>query len=281
MRACGEPVGGVFAVSLPGLKTRYEELLVDRSRAALEARMREFFESCSLDEFASRHRLPERTRPKLVAAFEARARTRFNQDALRPFARYAGRPHRFRVPARAMLWAYVDRELIPRGDHRFRGSWDPHQRGPKLVFNVREVPLAAAVVEGGACVHDYQHARFAPLWVPGRMVREGLSASWGKSDTRALGAEELNLTPAWAEAAARLRAPDDLLHYIAAIFNSRLVQERFAPMVGATEEVPIARVSATSLPLVQQLADTARALGPGEDLPATSEVLVRCLYGLS
>ncbi|MGI5864487.1 MAG: Eco57I restriction-modification methylase domain-containing protein [Myxococcales bacterium] len=275
MRESGAPIGSVLRVSFPGLKTRFDELLTADTREALAKRMRAFFEANDPDEFAERHRIPERARSKLAVAFEARARTRFRKDAIRPFARYAGTRHRFRVPPQAMAFAYVDRELIPRGDHRFRGTYDPHRDGPKLVFNVREVPLSAAVVEGPVCVHDYRHSRFAPLWVP-PTIAEG----WSRPTGHELPFRELNLSRAWAESARLLREPADLFYFICAAFNSAAVQELFAPAFGASEEAPVPRFDGRRAKLVQALADEARELEPGGALSVSSERAIRALYGL-
>lgn len=275
MRESGAPIGSVLRVSFPGLKTRFDELLTADSRETLAERMRELFEAADPHAFAERHRLPERTRGKLAAAFEARARTSFCEEAIRPFARYAGTRHRFRVPPEAMAFAYVDRELIPRGDHRFRGNYDPHRDGPKLVFNVREVPLSAAVVEGPVCVHDYRHSRFAPLHVP---------SSIAAGRVRPAGAElpfrELNLSHPWAEAARLLREPADLFYFACAVFNSAAVLELFAPAFGASEEVPIPRFETRRASLVQAVADEARGLESGASLSPGSERAIRRLFGI-
>lgn len=278
MRSAGDPIGSLFPISFPGLKTRFEELLVDEDGGRLQLRMREFFEATDPEAFARRHRIPERARAKLDAAFAARRGTRFDKAALRPFARFAGPKHRYRIGREAMAWAYLDPKLIPRGDHRLHGAYDPHRLGPKLVFNVREVPLVAAVVEGPACVHDWRHARFAPLYVPGRVLAEGLAfASRGEE----LGAPALNLAPTWAEAAARFDAPGDLLFYVSAVVNSPLVQERFAPRVGASEEVPIPRPDQRNDTLARWLAAEARRAEPGGALRPEAQEWVRELYGLA
>lgn len=277
MREAGDPIGAVFAVSFPGLKTRFDELLADDDRGALERRMQAFFAADSAQEFARRHGIPDSTAAKLEQALNARHATAYDPKAIRPFARFAGVRHRFHVPERAMAFAYVDPALIPRGDHRFRGGWDPHPLGPKLVFNVRETPLSAAVVPGPTCVHDYRHSRFAPLVAPEGVVRGGLKAARRGAD---LGCEALNFVPAWAAAARALRDPSDLLEYLSAIINSRLVQERFAPICGESEEVPVARPDGRALRLAQQVADAARKVPPGGSLPELAEEAVLALYGL-
>lgn len=277
MRAAGDRIGSVFAVTFPGLKTRFDELLAGADRAALERRMKDFFAARSARAFARRHGIPPPALGKLEEALRARRRTAFDPRAIRPFARYAGVRHRFRVPESAMAFAYVDPALIPRGDHRFRGDLDPHQLAPKLVFNVRETPLSAAVVEGPTCVHDYRHSRFAPLYAPRAVVRAGLSAARAGA---ALGPPALNLAPDWARAALALREPADLLHYLCAIANSRVVRERFAPLCGESEELPVPRLSGRALGLAQSLADAARASEPGQELPRGAERAVSSLYGL-
>lgn len=276
MRAAGDRIGELFPLSFPGLKTRFEELLVDEDGGRLLARMRDFFDAGNPGEFAQRHGIPDRTRAKLQAAFEARRQTAFSKAALRPFARFAGPKHRFRVPREAMAWTYLDPALIPRGDHRIHGSYDPHRIGPKLVFNSREVPLVAAVVEGPACIHDWRHSRFAPLRAPRALVEKGRPTA---GRTGEIGPAVLNLAPAWAEAAARFDDPTDLFFYVCAIVNSSLVQERFAPFVGASEEVPIPRVDGHNETLARWLASAARRVLAGGSLPEKAQGWVRELFG--
>jgi hypothetical protein len=277
MRRAGESIGSIFSVSFPGLKTRFEKLLVDEDGGRLQARMRDFFEAASPEAFAERHAIPDRAKEKLSQAFEARKSTSFSRSAIRPFAHFAGPRHRFRVPREAMAWAYLDPQLIPRGDHRLHGSYDPHATGPKLVFNARELPLVSAVVEGPACVHDWRHARFAPLRAPQRIVAEGLAAA-GRNQP--LGPPALNLTKGWTEAARLFADPSDLLFYLCGVINSALVQERFAPLVGASEEVPIPRPTAANASAAQQVAQAARKVPAGGALPDDAERLVRALFGV-
>lgn len=278
MRGAGDPIGSLFPLSFPGLKTRFEELLVAKAADRLAHRMREFFEASDPKAFAERHRIPAGAAAKLDAAFEARSRTRFAKSAIRPFAQFAGPKHRFRVPEEAMAWAYVDPELIPRGDHRMHGEYDPHRLGPKLVFNAREIPLVSAVVDGPTCVHDWRHSRFAPLRAPLRLVERGLFKARAEDLE---GPAMLNLATRWAEAAVRFDDPSDLLFYVCACVNSKLVQERFAPLVGASEEVPIPRLDGKgAVRLAREVASSARALAPRQALPDPAERAVRKLYGL-
>ncbi len=274
MRAAGDRPSEIFAVSFPGLKTRYDELLAAPTREALERRMRGFFASKSAEEALQRLGLPESTKGKLEAALAAREGIEFRPEALRLFARYAGVPHRFKVPAEAMGFAYLEPALIPRGDHRFRGRYDPHQAGPKLVFNVRELPLSSAVVEGDACVHAYRHSRFAPLWAPEEVVRSGLGAA-RKADLKRL---VLNLSAPWEEAASLFERPEDLLHYLCAILNSRAVQERFAPWAGESEEAPVPRPGPEIHSAVVAIAAAARATPAGGALPPEIEEAIEQLY---
>jgi hypothetical protein len=277
MRAAGDRIGEIPRVSFPGLKTRFDELLTDIHRGTLCVRMQDFFTSRDAGAFARRHGLPEEARGKLEAAFAARGRTSFDAAAVRAFARYRGPPHRFQVPGEAMGYCYLDRHLIPRGDHRLRGAFDPHRTGPKLVFNVREVPLCAAVVPGPACVHDYRHTRFAPLIAPESIPRVGGAAS----RARALGPESLNLSAPWVAAARLLREPSDVLFYLCGVVNSRLVQETFAPHAGASEELPVPRPTQETAGDVQALADAARAAPAGGRLSEDAEKRVEKLFGLA
>ncbi|HEY3450694.1 MAG TPA: SAM-dependent DNA methyltransferase [Myxococcales bacterium] len=276
MRRSGDPVGDLFPLSFPGLKTRFEALLVDDDGGRLQARMREFFEATDLEAFAARHVIPAKAMGKLEAAFAARAGTAFDKSAIRPFAQFAGPKHRFRVPREAMAWAYVDPALIPRGDSRMHGAYDPHKSGPKLVYNAREIPLVSAVVQGSACVHDWRHSRFAPLRAPAKLVERGLF----KARREDLGSPVLNLTPEWAETAGRFDDPSDLLFYVCACINSKLVQERFAPLVGASEEVPIPRLDEKTIGPARQVVEAARRLQQRQTLPDAAEQALRGLYGL-
>jgi hypothetical protein len=110
----------------------------------------------------------------------------------------------------------VARELIPRGDHRLQGTWDPHLERCKLVFNVRELPLAAAVLDEPGCVTAYQHTRFAPLWL--RDGRPNLSERGLK----------------WAGG-----NPVRAFERIAEFVMSEAVQRDWAPHLGTTRVLPV------------------------------------------
>jgi tRNA1(Val) A37 N6-methylase TrmN6 len=127
--------------SRPGLKTRYDELLVDDERDVLIERMRRF---CAGEGLALPH--PEK--------LEALPRVPFDVKNVRRFIHPRGR----------RAWCYLDRRLIPRGDHRFQGDEDPHACEVKLAFSVRELPLWASVFDEPGCVTMYRHTRFAPLY---------------------------------------------------------------------------------------------------------------------
>ena len=129
-----------------------------------------------LSAFARAHGIPDALLPKLRALKEGPA-LRVDAAHVRPFFRYAGARHRGSLPPEARAFCYLDRRLIPRGDHRLRGPYDPHLGAVKLLFNVRELPLSAALLEEEGCVHDHRHARFAPLLVPQRVRDEGLSVT--------------------------------------------------------------------------------------------------------
>jgi hypothetical protein len=239
-RARGEPLSRLLPVSLPGLKTRFDTLLVDDNPRRLTQRIRELLRlppgvSLELRAFAERWAIPPSCWDKLVALTRAvhDEQVRFNRSCIRPFFRYAGARHRGRIPESARAWCYLERHLIPRGDHRFRGTYDPHRCSTKLVFNTRELPLSAAVLTEAGCVHDHRHARFAPLLVPEPIRREGLRAA-GRSDG---GPEVPNLSErgrAWAE---RLGGPAAAYRAIADFINSEAVQRVWAPAYGASREL--------------------------------------------
>jgi SAM-dependent methyltransferase len=236
-RSAGEPLSTLVPVSLPGLKTRFDELLVDDDPARLLARVEAFLGApeSQLAGFAQAHQIPARHLPKL-AALKAMAGEGLAADRvfIRPFFRYAGARHRTTIPREAMAFCYLDRRLIPRGDHRFRGPYDPHACPQKLVFNTLELPLAAAVVTEPGCVNAHRHARFAPLFVPEALKKEGLSAA---RSTAELGPDVPNLSArglAWAQ---KHGGPLEGFRALARFINSAAVQEVWAPVYGASREL--------------------------------------------
>ncbi|WP_164009719.1 N-6 DNA methylase [Pyxidicoccus trucidator] len=239
-RAEGEPLTTLVPVSLPGVKTRFDELLVDADPERLLARVRAFAltREEALPDFAREHGLPEALLPKLR---ELKAGPPLEVDAshVRPFFRYGGARHRGTVPPEARAYCYLDRRLVPRGDHRLRGPYDPHLGAVKLLFNVRELPLSAALLEEEGCVHDHRHARFAPLYVPQRLRDEGLGVTRSASTLSELGPLVPNLSPrgqAWAET---LGGPLPAFRALVAFLNGPEVQDIWAPAFGASRVVPV------------------------------------------
>ncbi len=206
--ASGVRLSRLVPISFAGLKTRFDELLVDDDRDALVLRMQRYCAGKRVD-------VPERCRAKL----EALPRVPFDARAVRAFLHPTGR----------RAWCYVDRRLIPRGDHRFQGEWDPHGCDVKLVFNHRELPLHAQVLDEPGCVPAYQHTRFAPLMVPERVLREGVAVARRAAE---LGPLVPNLSVPVAEARAAFDA-------IAAWINSDAIQKLWAPAFGTTRDPPI------------------------------------------
>ncbi len=239
-RSEGEALTTLVPVSLPGVKTRFDELLVDSDPRRLLARLEDFARVPleALGDFARTHAIPEALLPKLRALKEGPP---FSVDpaCVRPFFRYAGARHRGTLPPEARAFCYLDRRLIPRGDHRLRGPWDPHRGAVKLLFNVRELPLSAALLEEEGCVHDHRHARFAPLLVPQRVRDEGLDITRVTGSVDALGPLVPNLSPqglAWAE---RLGGPLAAYQAIVRFLNGPEVQRHWAPVYGASRVVPV------------------------------------------
>ena len=239
-RVEGEPLSTLVPVSLPGVKTRFDELLVDEDPRRLLARLEDFAAAPleALEDFARVHHIPHALLPKLRALKEGPP---FQVDParVRPFFRYAGARHRGTLPPEARACCYLDRRLIPRGDHRLRGPWDPHLGAVKLLFNVRELPLSAALLEEEGCVHDHRHARFAPLLVPQRVREEGLDITRVTGSVEALGPLVPNLSPrglAWAE---HLGGPLAAFRAIVRFLNGPEVQQRWAPVYGASRVVPV------------------------------------------
>ncbi|MGZ3446762.1 MAG: N-6 DNA methylase [Myxococcaceae bacterium] len=233
-RAAGEPLDVLVPISCTGLKTRFDELLVDADADRLLARVDAFLRARDLRGFARAHGLASGLLPKLEALRRTPGLpTRADPSALRPFHRWAGARG---LPVGPHAHCYLDRRLIPRGDHRLVGAFDPHAGECKLVFNVRELPLAAAVLEVPGCVPAHRHTRFAPLMVPERVRIEGTQA--GRSGA-SLGALVPNLSPAglvWAE---RVGGPREAFRRIARFICSPEVQRVWAPAFGCTRVLPV------------------------------------------
>jgi hypothetical protein len=88
-------------------------------------------------------------------------------------------------------------------------------------------------------VHDHRHARFAPLLVPQRVRDEGLSVTREVCSLQELGPLVPNLSPralAWAE---RLGGPLHAFRALVRFLNGPEVQERWAPVFGASRVVPV------------------------------------------
>jgi SAM-dependent methyltransferase len=239
-RSEGEPLTTLVPVSLPGVKTRFDELLVDDDPRRLLARLEDFARAPmeSLEDFARAHGIPEPLLPKLRALKEGPPFT-VDPACVRPFFRYAGARHRGTLPPEARAFCYLDRRLILRGDHRLRGPWDPHRGAVKLLFNVRELPLSAALLEEEGCVHDHRHARFAPLLVPQRVRDEGLDITRVTRSAEALGPLVPNLSPRgllWAEQLGGVLAA---YQAIVRFLNGPEVQRRWAPVYGASRVVHV------------------------------------------
>ncbi|HSP18750.1 MAG TPA: N-6 DNA methylase [Myxococcaceae bacterium] len=233
-RAAGEPLDVLVPISCTGLKTRFDELLVDDDPDRLVARVDAFLQALDLRAFARAHGLAPRLLPKL----EALRRTpglpaRAERLALRPFHRWAGARG---LPPGEHAHCYLDRRLIPRGDHRLVGAFDPHAGDCKLVFNVRELPLAAALLEAPGCIPAHRHTRFAPLMIPERIRTEGPRA--GRSGTP-LGPLVPNLSPAGLAWAERGGGPGEVFRHIARFIRSPEVQEVWAPAFGRTRVLPV------------------------------------------
>jgi hypothetical protein len=198
-------------VSFPGLKTRFDELLVDDDRDRLLERMRALSKAKDLRAFARRWEIPDACWKKLSAlpgGFDV------SEKNIRRF-------HHWRGKGFESSWCYLDRRLIPRGDHRFRGDYDPHLGDVKLVFNAHELPLAAAVLEQPGCVPAWRHTRFAPLMVPRNLRDEGVFAP------------SADLVPNLSVAGDALT----VFRRVAEFINSDEVQKVWAPEFGAAGQL--------------------------------------------
>jgi len=233
-RAAGEPLDVLVPVGCTGLKTRFDALLVDEEPDRLVARVGAFLRARDLRGFARAHGIP----PGLLPKLEALRRTpglpaHADPRAVRPFHRWAGVRG---LPSGPHAYCYLDRRLIPRGDHRLVGAFDPHAGDCKLVFNLRELPLAAALLEVPGCVPAHRHTRFAPLMVPERVRIEGPQA--GRSGAP-LGALVPNLSPAGLAWAERVGGPREAFRRIARFIGTPEVQGVWAPAFGCTRVLPI------------------------------------------
>jgi N-6 DNA Methylase len=236
-RASGEPLDALVPVSCTGLKTRFDELLVDADPDRLLARVDAFLRAGDLARFARDHGIPRTLLAKLRALRRARGLpSHADPGAIRPFHRWGGARHRSGLPESARAFCYLDRRLIPRGDHRMVGTFDPHAGDCKLVFNVRELPLAATVLEAPGCIPAHRHTRFAPLLVPERVRGEGPRA--GRS-AAPLGPAVPNLSLRGLDWARRVGGPREAFRRIAAFLNSPEVQDVWAPAFGCSRVVPV------------------------------------------
>ncbi|MGQ0508579.1 MAG: SAM-dependent DNA methyltransferase, partial [Myxococcaceae bacterium] len=231
--ATGERLTDLVPVSFPGLKTRFDELLVDDDPERLLKRIDAFL-NLPTDAFLDAFPLPERCGSKLRLL--PRDGIKLDRSKVRPFYRYAGAKHRGAIPESARAYCYLDRRLIPRGDHRLQGTWDPHVGEVKLVFNIRELPLSAAVLTREGCVHDHRHARFAPLEVPEAVWGKGAAVARSRA---ALGPNVPNLSLKGRAFAEKVGGPRAAFAEIAKFINSREVQEVWAPAFGTLRILPV------------------------------------------
>lgn len=237
-RRHGEVLSSLLPISFPGLKTRFDELLVDENPERLLGRLNAFVKAPAdgLRSFAEAFGIPERCLEKLARLHASVRGLAIDPSKVRPFLRYAGKRHCAGIPASARAFCFLDRRLIPRGDHRLRGDYDPHACPAKLLYNTRELPMSALLIEETACIHDHRHSRFAPLLAPALLVERGLR--WARSG-RELGPNAPNLSPAGLAFAERSGGALAVFRRIADFINSREVQEIWAPVFGTTRELPI------------------------------------------
>jgi hypothetical protein len=212
-RRRGATIAELVPITFAGLKTRFDELLVDEDRTRLAKRVRGFLEG-------KRIALPGFEK-KLAALRAFAGDARFDEKNLR----------RFLHPSGARAWCYVDRALIPRGDHRFRGDYDPHLSRLKLVFNAHELPLHAQVLDEAGCVTMYRHTRFAPEFVPRALLERPHARTFDADD----------LVPNLTKRGARLGTPREVFMHIAKHIESKAFQEVWAPAFGTAQPPLIAR----------------------------------------
>ena len=216
--AKGQALTELVPVSFAGLKTRFDELLVDDDRAVLEARVAAFIATKNVTAFARDFGL-SKFLPKLEQLKQYAEEAKFEGAHVRRFLRYRG-PN----PRAPNAWCYVDRHLIPRGDHRLRGEFDPHASSLKLVFNVHELPLAAHVIGEPGCVTMYRHSRFAPERVPRALLESPGATQFDAAD----------LVPNLSARGQAFGSTRAVFEHVAAHFMSRPFQEIWAPAFGTT-----------------------------------------------
>jgi hypothetical protein len=237
-RRQGEVLSILLPISFPGLKTRFDELLVDETPDRLLSRLNAFVKARAdgLASFAAVHAIPEHCLEKLRRLHLAVRGLAIDPAKVRPFLRYAGSRHRAGIPASARAFCFLDRRFIPRGDHRLRGDYDPHACSTKLVYNTRELPMSALLIQESACLHDHRHSRFAPLVAPSLLIERGLRCA--RSGLQ-LGPDAPNLSPAGLALAVRSGGALAVFRRIADFINSREVQEIWSPVYGTTRELPV------------------------------------------
>ena len=237
-RSQGEELRRLVPVSFPALKTRFEELLVDKDAARLLRRLRAFVRTPpqALASFAAEHDIPARCLDKLRCLRASSEGLAIDARKVRPLLRYAGVPHRFGIPVTARAFCYLERRLIPRGDHRLRGDYDPHACPVKLVYNAHELPISAVLVDQPGCIHNYRHARFAPLFAPARLVSMGLSSGYPNGE---MGPQVANLSRAGTALAEQLGGALRVFEMIVRFINSPEVQEIWAPAYATTRALPV------------------------------------------
>jgi len=250
------PVTDVLQRWLTPHKTGFDALLVDPDPAALWDRLSHVRGGADLPGFEA----PRLARKLEVVRAWAQDHPSFPVRAkLLPYLRYNPRAARFAAPEAQWQHVYFEPRIATLFNHAFKGTvgrFRPHRAKPQLLFNTFEQPLFAMVVERPGVLHLYQHARFAPLRVPQGFWR----ARDEKVEHPDRGPPTLNLTPAWQARAALLRAPDDVFHLLAGIFQSALTQRLFGPVFGRRHPLPIKRFDAPLAPVAQRIADRARLL---------------------
>ena len=222
-RTSGEPLDVLVPVSCTGLKTRFDELLVDADPGRLLARVDAFLRARDLGRFARDHDIPRTLLAKLRTLRRA-GELPSHADPARSARSTAGRVHVTaaacpRVPGPFATWIAGSSPAETTG---WSANSIPHAGDCKLVFNLRELPLAATVLEAPGCIPAHRHTRFAPLLVPERVRSEGPRA--GRS-AAPLGPPMPNLSSRGLDWARRVGGPREAFRRIAAFINSPEVQD--------------------------------------------------------
>ena len=237
-RARGEPLDVLVPVSCTGLKTRFDELLVDEDAERLVARVDAFLRTRDLPRFAHAHGIPPRAPP------QARGAAPFTRPPLA--RRSAGGPPLpplgGRAPPRGPPGELAG-SLLPRPPAH------PARRPPaggRLRPARRRLQAGLQPARAAARRRPARGARLHPCppphpvrAAPRPRARPERGAARRALRAASLGPLVPNLSPAGLAWAERVGGPREAFRRIAAFVNSPEVQEVWAPAFGCTRVLPV------------------------------------------